>query len=113
LEIVSLPWVRKPNVAAKGVAYSPANLIVADPKARDTALAAIGKARLWLEEILNGGSFTDIAKRQGKGERQIRLLVPLAFMPPGAVRGLIDGAMVPATVTAMAKSIPLVWPSFP
>jgi hypothetical protein len=109
LEIISLPWVRRSNVAAKGVAYATANLGVADPKARDTALAAIGKAHLWLEEILGGSTFAEIAKREAKGERQIRLLLPLAFAPPATVRGLIDGTAAPGTVTEMAKTVPLIW----
>ena len=76
-----------PAVATKGVAYAPPNQSAADPRARDNALAAIGKARLWLEEILAGGTFAEIAKREGKGGRQIRLLLPLAFVPPATVRG--------------------------
>jgi hypothetical protein len=108
-QIVNLPWASRPFVATKGVGYAPSDRSAADPKARDAALAAIGKARLWLEEVLAGGSFAAIANREGKGERQIRLLMPLAFVPPQTVRGLIDGAACAATVTEMAKSVPLVW----
>lgn len=96
-------------MATKGVAHVPSNRAAADPKARDAALVAIGKARLWLEDILAGGSFAEIAKKEAKGERQIRLLLPLAFVPPATVRGLIDGTVTGATVTEMAKSVPLVW----
>jgi site-specific DNA recombinase len=108
-QIVSLPWARRPFVAAKGVGYAPSDRMASDPKARDAALGAIGKARLWLEEVLAGGSFAAIAKREGNGERQIRLLMPLAFVPPTRVRSLIDGTEAPVTVTEMAKSVPLVW----
>jgi hypothetical protein len=71
-------------------------------------LAAVGKARRWVEEVLAEGTFAEIAKREGKGERQIRLLAPLAFAPPAMVRGLIGGAVSAAAVTEMAKNIPLV-----
>jgi hypothetical protein len=108
-EIVHLPWASKPFIAAKGVAHSPSGLAAVDPKARDTALVAIGKARLWVDELLTGGSFSQIAKREGKGERQIRLLLPLAFVPPATVRGLIDGAPAPTTITELAKSVPIAW----
>jgi hypothetical protein len=108
-EIVSLPWARKPFVATKGMTYTPSSRSAADPKARDAALAAIGKARLWFEEILAGGTVAEIAKREGKGERQIRLLMPLAFVPPATARRLIDGAAGVATVTEMANSVPLMW----
>jgi hypothetical protein len=96
-------------VVAKGVVLVPSPPPAVDPKARDAVLAAIGKARLWVEEILAGGSFAEIARREGKGERQIRLLAPLAFVPPAMVRGLIDGAVRTATITELAKSVSLVW----
>jgi hypothetical protein len=64
-----------------------------------------------LEEILASGSFTEIAKREGKGERQIRLLALLAFVPPATVRDLINGTAPAVTVTEMAKSVPLAWPA--
>jgi hypothetical protein len=96
-------------VATKGVVHVPFNQSAADPKSGDTALAAIGKARLWFEEILAGSTFAEIAQREGRGERQIRLLMPLAFVPPATVRSLIDGMVAPLTVTEMAKSVPLVW----
>jgi hypothetical protein len=108
-EIVHVPRTRKPFVAAKGVAHMPSGSPPIDPKARDAALAAIGKARLWVNELLAGGSFAEFAKREGKGERHIRLLLPLAFTPPAVVRGLIDGTMPPTTVTGMAKAVPLSW----
>jgi hypothetical protein len=92
-----------------GVVHVPSDRTVADPKAWDAALAAISKAHLWLGEILAGGTFAEIAKREARGERQIRLLLPLAFIPPATVQGLIDGTAAPATVTEMAKSVPLVW----
>jgi DNA invertase Pin-like site-specific DNA recombinase len=108
-EIINLPWTRKPLVATKGVALAPSGPALTDPKARDAALAAIGKARFWVDELLAGGSFTQIAKREGKGERQVRLLLPLAFSPPATVRGLMDGTLVPTTVTDMAKGVPIAW----
>jgi hypothetical protein len=67
-------------------------------------LAAIAKSQLWVEELLAGGSFAEIAKRESKGERQIRLLFPLAFMLPATVRGLIDGVPVATTITELANS---------
>lgn len=58
LEIVSLPWARKLTVAAKGVAYVPSNRSAADRKARDAALAAIGKARFIVTMPSIFGCFT-------------------------------------------------------
>lgn len=108
-EFRRLPWVRKPFVATKGIIMNPSSGAPEDDKARAAALAAIGKSRLWMQEILGGKSFAEIAKREGKCERHIRLLVPLAFVPPPIVQGLIDGTARAATVTEMAKNVPLVW----
>ena len=51
----------------------------------------------------------EIAKREGKGERQIRLLTPLAFVSPATVRGTIDGSISATSVTELARQVPQVW----
>ncbi|NGX96694.1 MAG: hypothetical protein G4V63_16200 [Candidatus Afipia apatlaquensis] len=50
-------------------------------------------------------SFADIATKEKKVERHIRLLAPLAFVAPSIVQSIIEGA-APAnlTVTELAKS---------
>lgn len=109
-ETVSIPWSPKPAVAAKGpIEPAPSVGPATNPKTRDAILAAISKARDWLEEILAGGCTTDIANREGKGERQIKLLLPLAFMPPATVRGLLDGSVAYPSVTETARAVPLIW----
>jgi hypothetical protein len=62
-----------------------------------------------------GRSFADIAKREDKTERQIRLLMPLAFPSPAVVRGTLDGLHPNPPIMDLAKSIPLAWsePSMP
>jgi hypothetical protein len=70
---------------------------------------AIGKARLWLERLSRGASLAEIAKGEGKGERQVRLLMPLAFLPPATVRDLVEGKVAATTVTDLAKNVPLIW----
>jgi len=55
-------------------------------------------------------SFAAIARREGKAERHIRLLAPLAFLSPRIVSALLDGA-VPAdlTLTQLASGLPYSW----
>jgi DNA invertase Pin-like site-specific DNA recombinase len=108
-EIVSLPWARKSFVAAKGVAFAPSGSMPADPRVRDAALAAIAKARLWVDELMAGSSYNQIARREGKGERQIRLLLPLAFVSPSSLRELTAGTADVTGVTELAKNVPLAW----
>lgn len=107
-EIATLSWQRKPLVAEKGLTAQlpPA---VNDIKARDALLAAIGKARRWVQEITDGASFDAIALREGKTARYIQRLTPLAFVPPDMVKDLIDGTIRPPTIEALAPRVPLVW----
>jgi hypothetical protein len=53
------------------------------PESRAALLAAIAKARGWVEAIRLGrfASFAAIAKREGQGERHIRLVASLALRP--------------------------------
>ena len=77
--------------------------------AGQAVLAAIGRARRWVDEIMAGGTVAEIARREGKGERQIRLLMPLAFTPPDILRGLVDGNVSVVPATEMARTVPLAW----
>src|SRR5258705_8201423 len=75
-------------------------------------LLAIVKARTWIDDLVSGRvqSFAEIAQHEGKVERHVRLLAPLAFTPPGMLAAIIAGA-APSdlTVTALAQTIPNAW----
>jgi hypothetical protein len=73
---------------------------------------AIAQARSWVDELANGrlGSFAALARREGKAERHIRLLLPLAFLSPRIVSALLDGtAPADLTITALARALPWSW----
>jgi site-specific DNA recombinase len=106
---VRLAWQRKPLVAEKGVTAELPS-VPAERKVRDTFLAAIGKARRWMDELSDGVSIAAIAQREDKSTRHIRLLAPLAFVPPAMVRDLIEGTARVGTVTELAARVPLLWP---
>jgi len=80
-QIVSLPWSKRPVRSTKELAYgssaSGEGLLPAQ-----AALAAIGKARRWVDALMAGETLADIAREEGKGERFIRMLIPLAFTSP-------------------------------
>lgn len=82
------------------------------PESRDALLGAITKARRWIEDFRFGrvDSFAEIAKREAVGERQIRLLAPLAFISPRIVAAIVEGtAPTDLTVTGLAKALPYSW----
>ncbi|KAB7741754.1 hypothetical protein F2P47_04955 [Parvibaculum sedimenti] len=79
--------------AIKGVAHQPASPMSIKPETRDALLAAIAKARSWIDDIVAGriDSLDEIARREGKVERHIRLLAPLAFVSLQVVRAIVAG----------------------
>src|SRR5437879_5673629 len=82
------------------------------PASRDALLTAIVKARGWIDGIRLGriASFAEISKREGQGERHIRLLAPLAFVSPRIIAAIVDGtAPADLTVTGLAKALPYSW----
>jgi site-specific DNA recombinase len=107
-QMVNLSWSRKPFRATKGAIGSAAAVAVTAAEGQ-AVLAAIGRSRRWVDYIMAGGTLAEIASREGKGERQIRLLIPLAFTPPETLRRLVDGSVSVASVTEMARTVPLAW----
>lgn len=66
----------------------------------------------WIDDLVSGkaASFAEIAEREGKVERHIRFLAPLAFASPGLIEAIATGdAPADLTVSALAKALPLSW----
>jgi predicted nucleic acid-binding Zn-ribbon protein len=96
---------------ARGIVHSPAPSEL-PPQRRDAVLLAIAKARSWMDDLSTGrvASLADIAVREGKVERHIRALAPLAFVSPGLIAALLDGRASPTlTVTGLTNALPYSW----
>ena len=109
--VLTVAW-KGPGVPKlKGILHSP----LAGPPMiagnRDVLLIAIAKARAWIADLAEGraASFAEIAKREGKVERHIRLLAPLAFVSPQLISRIIDGHVPSVAVTALAKRVSWSW----
>jgi site-specific DNA recombinase len=112
LSTTTLPWTAPSFAAVKGILHEPSEKPAMKPESRDALLAAIAKARGWVEGIRLGrfASFAEIAKREAVGERHIRLLAPLAFLSPRIIAAIVDGsAPADLTVTGLAKALPYSW----
>jgi hypothetical protein len=107
-EVVRLPWTKQPSTAVKG-AIQKASVTHTDPRARENLLTAIGKAMLWMQDLTEGTTLAEIAHREGKGKRQIRLLLPLAFLPPASAKSICDDKAPQATLMALSRNVPLLW----
>ncbi|MCX7313730.1 MAG: recombinase family protein [Alphaproteobacteria bacterium] len=109
---ITVPWIGTAPSAAKGILHAPSTNRAMNSATRDALLATIGKARGWIDDLVKGrvSSFAEIARREGKVERHIRFLAPLAFVSPQLITAIIDGA-APADIAAteIAKSLPYSW----
>ena len=109
---ITLPWTAPSFAAVKGIVHAPSARQELKPESRDALLTAIAKARTWIDDIRLGriASFAEIAKREGQGERHIRLLAPLAFVSPRIIAAIVDSsAPADLTVTGLAKALPYSW----
>jgi site-specific DNA recombinase len=109
---ITIPWTSPVPAAVKGIIHVPAHNTPMKPSRRESLLMAIANARSWVDELANGrlGGFAVLARREGKAERQIRLLLPLAFLSPRIVSALLDGtAPADLTITALARALPWSW----
>ena len=106
-----VPWATAAQTSVKGVLDSSSPTVALSAN-RDRLLTAIARARAWVQDLVDGraASFAEIAKREGKVERHIRLLAPLAFVSPRLISEIIDGAVLPdLTVTRLAQSLAYSW----
>jgi site-specific DNA recombinase len=114
--IITLPWSAPAFASVKGVVHQPEAKPTLKQETRDAILLAVAKARSWVNGIASGcvQSFAEIAEREGKVERHIRLLTPLAFIPPRTLAAIIDGTGPhDATVTGLAQAVPYRWDRSP
>jgi site-specific DNA recombinase len=105
--ILSVPCCAAPSVEVKGIIHSPSPARTMSAETRDLLLTAIAKARAWIDDLIEGrvASFAEIAKQEGKVERHIRFLVPLAFVSPRIVEEIVAStAPSNLTVTRLAQA---------
>jgi site-specific DNA recombinase len=109
---ITVPWSAATFAEVKGIIHSPSPRSTMSLDTRESLLSAIAKARTWIDNVIDGrvGSFSEIARREGKVERHIRLLAPLAFVSPRMISEIVDGVVArDLTVTSLAKRLAYSW----
>jgi site-specific DNA recombinase len=109
---MAVPWTNPVPAAVKGIIHTPAHNSPIKASRREALLIAIAKARQWIDDLAHdrAASFAVIARREGKAERHIRLLTPLAFVSPRILSTLLDGtAPADLTLTKLARALPYCW----
>jgi hypothetical protein len=109
--VITVPRATTAKEAVKGFLHSLLPSSTMSVNERDVLLTAIAKARAWIDDIVEGRatSFAEISKHEGKVERHVRLLAPLAFVSPGDIANIIDGVAPSVSVTDLAKRVAYCW----
>jgi site-specific DNA recombinase len=109
--IISIPWSPAGSTASKGIVHEPSVVLPMSADERDVLLTSIAKARSWIDDLACGRaiSFAEIAKHEGKVERHVRLLAPLAFVSPHIVMGIMSGTAPSIRVTDLARRVSIRW----
>jgi site-specific DNA recombinase len=110
--IITVPWSSPVPAAVNGIIHVPAHNTPIKAGRREALLIAIAKSRQWIDDLAQGraASFAVIARREGKAERHIRRLAPLAFVSPRIVSALLEGtAPADLTLTKLARALPYCW----
>jgi site-specific DNA recombinase len=110
--ILNVPRSAAPSVEVKGIIHSPSSVRTMSPDTRDLMLTAIAKARAWVDDLVEGSvaSLAEIAKKEGKVERHVRFLVPLAFVSARIIEEIV-ASTTPSnlTVTRLAQACDYSW----
>jgi len=108
---IIVPWAPPPRVVEKGVLRTSGAQPHADAESREVLLTAIAKAGIWVDEIVQGEirTIAEIAKRENKSERYIRMLTSLAFVSPQLLDAIIGGRVPLLTLTALIQALPELW----
>lgn len=80
-------------------------------EARARLLIAIATARQWLDELIRGElkDLGGIAKREGRSERSVRMILSLAFLAPDIVTAAIAGTLPRGLGLCDMTDLPIGW----
>src|SRR6266446_7452244 len=105
---LTLPWASPTFIAVKGILHEPAAKPAMNPASRDALLAAIAKARGWIEDLRLGrvATLAEIADREGLGRAPRPPARAARILSPSILTAIIGGTAPPdLTVTGLAKAV--------
>ncbi|WP_262269612.1 recombinase family protein [Microvirga yunnanensis] len=110
---IRLPWAptsgRRRREIIRGDDVCAARPIRAETRAR--LVEGIAKARSWLAELVDGRvkHTHDLAMREGRSERSVRMILNLAFLSPEIVQAAVEGRLPHGTGLTALVEAPLCW----
>lgn len=72
-------------------------------------VAAIARGRHWLDELVCGSVTSIVAERHGCTERQVALILSLAFLAPDLVKAAVEGRLPRGIGVERLRDAPLAW----
>jgi DNA invertase Pin-like site-specific DNA recombinase len=111
--IVLVPW-RKPSKPARQILL-PANTPehrtrTMKAERRSVLIRAIGRGRLWLQDIVDGRTTIEgLAAKQKCSIRQINMTISLAFLAPTLVTAAVEGRFPRGIGVAALRDAPAEW----
>jgi site-specific DNA recombinase len=111
--VITVGWAAPPTLRRRSVAAPSSETPAVGPiraEARARLLESIAKARAWLDEIVSRAETTsEIARREGRSERSVRMTLSLAFLAPEVVRAAVRGELQAGCGSAIFADAPLDW----
>ena len=111
--IVLVPW-KKASKPARQILL-PASTLQHRPRTmkaerRAVLIRAIGRGRLWLQDIVDGRTtIEDLAAQQKCSTRQINMTISLAFLAPTLVKAAVEGRFPRGIGVAALRDAPSEW----
>lgn len=112
-EIITIAWTppsplrRREIVLGVGEAENVRPMRV---KARDGLIRALNNAHRWMDELVEGSITVDqLAARERKSERSIRMTLSLAFVAPDIITAAIEGRLPRGFGVKRLMDLPMAW----
>jgi site-specific DNA recombinase len=116
---IRIPWAppnhrRRRSMAAPingSESSKPLSRSVIRAEARARLLIAVATGRQWLDELAHGKvlDLDEIAKRDGRSERSVRLVLSLAFLSPEIVSAAVKGTLPRGLGLSDLTDLPMDW----
>ena len=113
---IVLPWVpestrRKREIVQPAAPNEPRLDRAMRPRARTVFVGAFSDAHRWLDELIADPtlSVANLATREHKSERSIRLVLSLAFLAPDLAKCAIEGSLPRGFKRARLVDLPMLW----
>jgi site-specific DNA recombinase len=115
LKTLLVPWKKTPSKQPQQI-IPPASPFTSEDnrpiraETRAKLVSAIGKARLWLDELISGvADVEEIAEREKCSIRQVNRTVTLAFLAPRLVEAAVEGRLPRGIGVASLRDLPPEW----